>query len=642
MKKSVHGGHLSEVTSRPLSKIRLAEILFRCSGILNSMGSPEFALFSRRYSLNVRIGFHLLKEVKKASDQDQQYTISQFRDLLNGIDLKKYSHLLEEGGLSIYDQLLQILARWRVHHWIMANQDFIVWAYRRREYLPSLLVKHAGNPILLAGDVVEQTLPMVDFMWLVELVGERIALPEGVQINRISSKISRPEYSNALLRLSAQLDQLVTVKEILSPIVDDSIQNLLKYVQQRKPFFQSLLQDDGNAVIDRIRVSNPQAGAILNAIKENRSLLVRLINLRNKQRLMQKQAAQELFQPLFDQIQQLKSLIIPLDTSEALQALQFCKTQFEFFAVLISQYNKFHPAFKSYVDANPQARDLILKLREHGLALRRLLQIQDVRAVLINPELKEYFRHLLNDIMPEFINGRLKFLAQISSINDNWLPEHQAMVWVLTVIEKYRDEFRHLVTDKKEWRSWIKSHPEFQALASEFRHGLIQCVEGPVKLSESSFAEGCMTGNVPGCVDARPGKVSAYVPIISCLLEALGDLRETDSVNVAAKDIMLFHFISNPANRGLLNFTYRNLVKVTPMMDAFQDHQNNKAEVNVPKHSPTTVLQERTNQQAVVELHSNLNVKPLKPKRLRFNFQEGRERVQEDDVNGVAVTVTLR
>ncbi len=583
--------------------------------------------------------------MKKHYDPELHFRSRDLYEILSTIEgLESFGTLLEEGSLSIYDQLLQILARWRVHHWIIGNQDFILWCHRRREYLPTLLTQYAGNPVLLPGDMVERTLPAVDFLWLVELVGPKNEDQVGIRLNKISSKISRPEYGRALLKLSAQLDQMNTFKAIISPLAEDSIESVLQFVQQRKSVFQDLLAGRTNLILDHYRQSNPQADAILDAVlEENKGLLIRLLNLRNHQKVLQKQAAREFLSPIIEQLKILKSFITPLDTAKIVEMLQFFTTNRNFFAVLALNYNAFDPAFRSYVDANPQAKDLIERLQAHGLRLRGLLQVEDIRTVLTDPQAKEYFRPLVNDLLTGFFNGRWQFLAQISGINDQWPDRERAMVWVATTIEKYRDEMRHLVADKKEWRTWIKHHPEFQPTASTFRNDLMQCIEGPVKLSEESFVLDCVTGDVRGCVDVRPGKVRSYVPIITCLLEALGDLTEHDTVNTISKDVLLFNFVAHPNNHALLQFFYHGLQRIRPVLEAFQDHQNNKVDSEVPTFNPA-VLRDHSNSPLSVELHSDLKFKPLKPKGIRFDFQEPQQRVDENAENQetLPVTVTLR
>lgn len=660
MKKSALGARNTEINpstpSRPLSINRLAEILFRSTAILNSVGTRSFADFVKRYSLNVRSGILLLRAVKKQYDPELHFRSRDFYDILSNIDgLESFGTLLEEGRLSIYDQLLQILARWRVNAWIVSNQDFILWCHRRRDYLPALLTQYAGNPVLLAGDMVERTLPAVDFLWLIELVGPKNEDQVGIQLNKIASKISHPEYGRALLKFSAQLDQMNTFKAIISPFEEDSIESVLQFVQQRKLAFkkfivgEELLENDdtsegaANKILNQYRRSNPQADEIITAILDhNKGLLVRLLNLRNHQKVLEKQAARDFFNPLIEQLQSLKSLITPLDTSKVFEMLQFFKANWNFFAVLALNYTAFDPAFRSYVDANPQAKDLIQKFQAHGERLRRLLQVVNIESVLTDPEAKEYYRPLVNDLLAGFFNGRWRFLAQISGINDQWPDRERAMVWVATTIEKYRDEIRHLVADKKEWRSWIKHHPEFQPIASIFRNDLKKCVEGPVKLSEESYVQDCVTHDVRGCVDVRPGKVRTFVPIITCLLEALGDLSEHDTVNTISKDVLLFKFVAHPNNHALLHFFYHELQRIQPMLEAFEDHQNNKVDSEVPAFDPA-VFRDQSNSRLPVELHSNLKLKPLKPKGLRFNFQEPQIRVEENTENQKtqSVTVTL-
>lgn len=648
MKKSALGARNTEIApstpSRPLSKNRLAEILFRSTEILNSVGTRSFTDFVKRYSLNVRSGISLLRAVKKQYDPELHFRSRDFYDILSNIDgLESLGTLLEEGHLSIYDQLLQILARWRVDGWIVCNQDFILWCHGRRDYLPTLLTQYAGNPVLLAGDMVEQTLPAVDFLWLIELVGPKNEDQVRIQLNKVSSKISHPEYGKALLKFSAQLDQMNAFKTIISPLAEDSVESVLEFFQKRKSVFVDILAGRTNEVLDQYRQSNPQADEILTAILEdNKGLLVRLLNLRNRQKVLEKQAARDFLNPLIEQLQSLKSLITPLDTSKTFEMLQFFKANQNFFKVLALNYNAFDPAFRSYVDANPQAKDLIQRFQAHGQRLRRFLQVVDIQTVLTDPQAEEYFRPLVNDLLTGFFNGRWRFLAKISGINDQWPDRERAMVWVAATIEKYRDEMKHLVADKKEWRTWIKHHPEFQPIASEFRNALIQCVEGPVKLSEESFAGDCQTGAVRGCVDVRPGKARAFVPILTCLLEALGDLTEHDTVNAISKDVLLFNFVAHPTNHALLQFFYNGLQVIHPVLEAFLDHQNNKVDTEVPTFDPA-VLRDQSNSPLSVDLHRNLKLKPLKPKGLRFNFQEPQQiRVEESTENQGTQSLTVR
>ncbi len=635
MKKSVHG------SIRPVSKIRLAEILFRSAELLNIVETTHYKEFARRYSLNVKQGLALLKQVGSFV-QTEELSIPVCKNVLSQIpELDDYAQLSQQGHLSIYDQLLQILARWRVHRWILLNQNFIVWAYRRREYLSSLLTKYAGNPILLKGDLIHQTLPAIDIVWLVDLVGPLVVDQAEVSLSKIPSKLSRPAHAESLLRISAQLNQMNTFVTMLSPIEEDTVEDVFQYFQKRKPMFKALLSNNEEIFDDFIN-SNPHVEVILDAIRENKGRLVRFLNLRDDRIFKRKQAALDYFRPLIENLQQLKSCIMPIDTMITLEVLQFFKSKQNLFAAIVFNYNACNPAFKSYVEANPQADDLIKRLRSHAERINTLLRIQDVRAIITNPELKEYFRPLVNDLMSEYIRERLKMLVKFAGINRQWSARDQGVVWVLTCLERYRDEIRHLVSDNKTWKSWIKNNLQYKTVGSEFRKALIQCVEGPIELSENSFIEGCNEDVVRGCVDVRPGKSRAFVPIRTCLLEALGDLTEDDTVNVEAKDVLLFNLVSHPQNNGLFVFLFNNVETIQPMLAAFQDDQNNHAEVNVQPIEPA-VLIDMANQPGFVEVDANARLDRLdNNKRIRFDFQQDQRRLVEEDENQVASTVTVR
>jgi hypothetical protein len=410
MKKTAQGLINAELeqapsSNRPLSHIRLAEILYRSIEILKTVRTPQFKDFARRYSLNVRQGLQL---IEKFNPSGTRHSVKTFADSLKVcMQPDEYQNLVEEGYLSIYDQLLQILARWRVHHWILQNQDFIEWSLSRRDYYPLLLAVYQGADIPLQSGVTREV-PQLKMLWLIDLIAPFVGNP--LQIKEISAVLSYPEHAMALLRFSAQIERINSVKLGVAVKVEGSEEPALAIVNQ--PHYLS--------AIDFV-----------------------------------------------------KSMVVKLDNAKTLEMLQFLSNNKSFFSTLIVNYNSFHPAFKGYVQANLEAENLLRGIAGFAHALKQLFQVQNFASVLSGGNLEPHFRPLLNQLLSGYLSGCLPMLVKVAKIHDGWPVRDHGVVRVLTDLELNCETLHKFLSNDKEWRQWAQTQKQFSPAIRAFTQGLL-------------------------------------------------------------------------------------------------------------------------------------------------------------------------
>lgn len=260
--------------------LRLGEILHGSRDLLATVGTAHFNDFALRYSLNVRDGLQLLRRFKPLYEPATCNTITQCAEVLAlCFSPDDHSNLLNEGKLSIVDQLLQIIARWQVHHWLVnaENTAFVHWLGLHRDVYPLLLAKMKLNDVVLPKATQPVTVPDVEITRLMDLVSDY--LHQG-QLNNMAAALSAPGVHDIVMAFSAQREQINKLKILLPHITSMLKSNALQFFHENRGFFVCLYNNSGfNESFVQYCNASVEARAILLAIRGCGNTLKDLLTL---------------------------------------------------------------------------------------------------------------------------------------------------------------------------------------------------------------------------------------------------------------------------------------------------------------------------------------------------------------------------
>lgn len=278
---------------------RLGEILYRSWYILSQINSDNVSDFMRRYSVDVGEGLQFLKMFGTYFPSIQEHSSANYSKVLSGIvDLDVFKRHLIGGKLSIFHQLEQILARWRVHHWIMDNPEMIRWLSQRNAIYPILLAKLAGKTTMVAER--EVPLPTVKIEWLVELAAQHLG--SNTMAYDIAKALCDRQYHPHILHFSAKIHEINFILLRIESYTNKSLIQTLNFVFDNPSFFEGILGKENvfRVTFARYLMTNTEARNFCGQIASHKKAMIELFKPINRLNILSNNEKLEYFGPLLN------------------------------------------------------------------------------------------------------------------------------------------------------------------------------------------------------------------------------------------------------------------------------------------------------------------------------------------------------
>ncbi|MDQ2993449.1 MAG: hypothetical protein M3R00_00665 [Pseudomonadota bacterium] len=241
-----------KTTAEPIYQ-QLSEILARNTTLLSYVGKLQFILFEARYSSNLKEGFRFLASFNKHRNNNEETSVAAYTAILKSCYSIDYLNRPGRGpGLSLYNQLLKITARWHTHHWIVSNQEFIQWLKARSLSYPLIFTRLATAEVKINN--IKIHFPSLSIKWLVDLAHPLIDTNKFE--DNLAAQLIERQHHERLMAFASSLDnakQLViqhkldiwqNMPEIIENQMRSDAADLMQFIDRYKMFFRALVQRD--------------------------------------------------------------------------------------------------------------------------------------------------------------------------------------------------------------------------------------------------------------------------------------------------------------------------------------------------------------------------------------------------------------
>lgn len=317
------------------------------------------------------------------------------------------------------------------------------------------------------------------------------------------------------------------------------------------------------------------------------------------------------FAAQLDQVEPVLKVIESLVQNKLTETLHFVFSNPEFFAAILGDGPDFSLSFVDYVDANPEAKELLREIKQYNVRLRLLFQPENGFNILNDSEKQEYFGPLLNHLLTGVMSKRLPLLLDLYRIRSRHPQYQREVLRVITWIEKYREILTMSLLPQSSWQRWLDQNPAHKQRVQAFSDGLSRCIRVSI--------------------DTRPAKEGAFPSPLACFSDCFSGLPSDEritGISCHARDVLLYSFLMGQKEPHLAYYFVRHMNEMSQIMDSYQRYQDHQiqdmmtaASTEVEDH-----LREEGLAQGFIQQFEGLQVSPqrpaAKPRNLNRDFDQ--------------------